>query len=65
MGALGTGEEGPGQPVSDLWGEMVMMRTDTSHMRPPDKEGVPCGTFAHTHTHTLNAKGPNTQNSTL
>lgn len=37
-------------------GEMVMMRTDTSHMRPPDNAGVPCGMSSsllmHTHTPT-------------
>ena len=51
-----------GQAAADAWGEMAMMRTDTSHMRPPDNAGVPCGmsssllmharTHTHTHTHT-------------
>lgn len=45
-----------GQAAADAWGEMAMMRTDTSHMRPPDNAGVPCGMSSsllmHPPTHT-------------
>lgn len=59
-----------GQAAADTWGEMVMMRTDTSHMRPSDNAGVPCGMSSsllmhphpplHTRTHTYTQKNNGT-----
>lgn len=62
-----------GQAAADAWGEMVMMRTDTSHMRPPDNAGVPCGMSSsllmhpptHTHVHTQTHRGINAHMHTI
>lgn len=59
QGGDGTVGARAGQAAADAWGwgEMVMMRTDTSHMRPPlTMQGSPAvcpaaSLCTHTHSH--------------